>query len=599
MERIPQAEVSQNAERIARELGLRGAAGNILPGKIVQSCHRILAHSRDHPEESVYGPLTRACQGIRPPHKRQFLTCLILLDRLWLVRAGSTAARDVVRLIRESFHLCDQPSFKAILHDELLEKQWSSFPLVRQTAAQIIEIQKVTEAEIHFLRDPRAFPDIRTSIARRVLLHRQQDRLPQLLEYLIEASENGEGAEEQLQAEQMIAQLREFGMSVVLAPLFQAYVNHFSNQTVRGYLMRALSSFGESLVPQLESLYRADPDRSRRLPIVRLLRQMISRGHPVAARALGAIILQLCAPSRSDSNAEALHPPGTRACPDHQEIVGGSQERGSSRENGTGAEGRAGHEVVEAHGVNGGKPSCPAVHAGDAEEVTGTAIPDLHPSVNGCAAGVDLDEAAEHLLKGARERAARGVDSERTLLISEYLRDLSKKLACVPQATVQQLSRDLASISWDSAVTQELVERVVSGVSTLEERQQLRWGGSKAVALLTDIIQDEHRSDRQRLMALNVLPTLFGNQGRSGPEELLWRIYRHSPNEEMRLGALECLASLELQPPRPEEARPILYEDFHNGNPQTRKVIIVCWPTLFPHAPPPAAGAEKTKETRG
>jgi hypothetical protein len=502
-------EVTRNADRIARELGLRGSRQQ-LPGRVVEGCHRILAQSRDNPDESIYGRLVRTCQGIRPPHKRHFLTCLILLDRLWLVRSGSKAAADVVRLIRESYQLCEQPTFKAILQGEFLEKQWSSFPLVRQTASQIVEIQKVSEAEVRSLHDEHAFPDIRTAIARRILLHQQKEFLPELLAYLIEASEHGQDAEEKLQAEGMIAKLRDFGMSVVLVPLFQAYVAHFANQTVRGYLMRALSSFGEPLVPQLENLYRNRRDTPEadgwRLPIIRLLRQMISRGHPAAARALGEIVFE--------------------------------------------------------------------------------------------AKGGGLDEAGEHLLKGARERAARGVDSERTLQISEYLKDLGHRLSQRareeqpeqgpgegPESTLARLGRELIALSWDAGVTQELVERVVAGLARLEEKQQLRWGGVKAAEKLAEIIQDEHRAERQRLSAMEVLPTLFGNQGRAGPEEMLWRIYRRASSEELRLGALGCLARLELPPPNPDEARRTLYEDFHRGTPAARQAIVAAWPALFPDAP--------------
>src|SRR5262245_39369777 len=115
-EPIDPERISDSARRIAHALGLRSTRQQ-LPGRIVSRIHRLLVTSQGG--GVVYPRLASICQQIYPIHKRHFFTCLVLLDRLWLVPPSTQAAQDVVRLVRESYHACDRASFKAILRDEI------------------------------------------------------------------------------------------------------------------------------------------------------------------------------------------------------------------------------------------------------------------------------------------------------------------------------------------------------------------------------------------------------------------------------------------------------------------------------------------------
>lgn len=488
--------ISDNARRIANVLKVRTTRQR-LPGRIKEWFHHTLAGAADDKAKNLYSKLLQISQHILPFYKRHFLTCLILLDRLWLVVPGTTCEKDVVRLIKESYHLCDSPGFKAILRDELLDKQWSSFPIVRRIAAEIREIEPVDVAEVNHLADERTFPDIRTAIAKRILLHQQKEHLERLIDYLIWVVQiGGEGdMEERSHAERMFLQLNGFGLPVIVTPIYKVYVQYFEVPEIRGFLMRTLSSLGNGLVPQLEEIYRSGARRQEHRPIIRLLRQMIAFGYPDAARALSNIVIT--------------------------------------------------------------------------------------------AEGGDLPYAAEQLLAGIKEQAVRGMESVRTEMIRDYSDELVRQLASSDQPSHQRLREQLDNLSWDLAVTPNLVERVVAGTATVEELQRLRLGGRRAVELLSDIIQDECRSARERVAAMKYLSRMYGRRRRGGPETMLWRIYLHAPEDAIRLAALDCLAQLELPPPDPD-ARQTLFEDYQRGNRESRRIIEQCWNRLFPDVPPPS-----------
>ena len=484
--------MNDNARRIANVLGLRSTRQQKIPGQIVNRIHRLLVAAKG---TGVYSRLVAICEQIQPIYKRPFITCLVLLDRIWLVPPGTQMATDVVRLTRESFISCDRATFKTILRDELMEKQWSSFPLVRRVASQIREIELVEFSEVNMLLDNRAFPEIRIAIARRILLHRQKEHVNALLDYLIKTVRfDNDGGDERQQALDLLRKMSDFGMSEVLVPLFKAYVEHFAEDTPRGYLMAALSRFEEPLVPQLEELYKRDSIGERRQPITRLLRQMIARGSHGATRALADI-------------------------------------------------------VTHAH------------HS-------------------------EFDDAARNLLTGAREQAAAGRQSENAWQIRNELETLARKLNDSVVQTHRGLGQDLTAIGWDGAITEDLIERVVAQTATREEYFLLRHGGRRALDLLLTIIECETRTTGQRTAALKSLPKIFGVPGRSGPEGLLWRLYKTGPKEEVRLAALRCLADLQLDPPD-VNARELLFQDYQGGTPSAQQVISECWMRLFPQALPP------------
>src|SRR4051794_15183712 len=99
---IDQGTIENNALQIARILHLRGSMAR-LPGKAAAAVHRVLAGIAARPHARCYDQLTRIRDyNIEPRHQRHYLICLILLDKLWLIRPGSLAEQDVLSVYRES-----------------------------------------------------------------------------------------------------------------------------------------------------------------------------------------------------------------------------------------------------------------------------------------------------------------------------------------------------------------------------------------------------------------------------------------------------------------------------------------------------------------
>jgi hypothetical protein len=130
--------VSSNATRISNLLRLRG--GSLKPtGWAAEEVYSLLQRAADRPGDGVYRTLERIrADGARSdPRRANARHCLILLDKLWLVPAGSRAEQDVLRAYRESSVLIESEELRATVRDVLIEKQWSSFPVVRRTAATL------------------------------------------------------------------------------------------------------------------------------------------------------------------------------------------------------------------------------------------------------------------------------------------------------------------------------------------------------------------------------------------------------------------------------------------------------------------------------
>lgn len=288
--RTHEDQIDDFARRIARALRLRTSRGE-LPGPPAGRIHRALVAAAHGREKQLYERLDQIRQEIYSPTRRDYYTCLILLDKLWLLEPDTQAETDVVRILRESYTLCTRPHDKETLREEVLNRQRSSFPIIRRVASQIRDGERVEPEEVRMLADPRTFPEIRMAIAGRLVWHRQNDYIPPLLEYLVWACRCDDRAE-QRSADKMFRRLSDFGLESMLPPLFRAYVRHFDELDVRGQLMRALSSFGDPLVPQLEQIYRSQRMQERK-PTARLLGQMITFGSASATKALCDIVIEV------------------------------------------------------------------------------------------------------------------------------------------------------------------------------------------------------------------------------------------------------------------------------------------------------------------
>jgi hypothetical protein len=288
---VPQATIAENASRIARLLKLRGSRPR-LPGGATEAVHKTLAGAADRPDAACYRELTHVRGHIQPGYKQNYLMCLILLDKLWLVPPGSRAEKDVLMAYRESFLLIDRPTWKERIHDDLMEKQWSSFPVVRRAAALLRENERVGAWELEELRKPSGFAEVRTGIARRVVFCRQQEHVGPLLDYLVEVLRGSaeQRGEEQQVAMGLLYELKDFPPEAVLKPLYRAYLRRYEEKEMRGYLMKALSGLGDAAVTEAEEAYRAETTAEGRKPHLNMLQKMISQSSLCGIRALGEVL---------------------------------------------------------------------------------------------------------------------------------------------------------------------------------------------------------------------------------------------------------------------------------------------------------------------
>jgi hypothetical protein len=288
---VPQATITENASRIARLLKLRGSRPR-LPGQATEAVHKVLAAAADKPDATCYRELTHVRGRIDPKHMQNYLLCLILLDKLWLVPPGSRAEKDVLMAYRESFLLIDQTTWKERIHDDLMEKQWSSFPVVRRAAALLRENERVGAWELDELRQPSGFAEVRTGIARRVIFCRQQEHVGPLLDYLVEVLRDPaqERGEEQQVALGLLSELNELPPEAVLKPLYRTYLRRYEEKEVRGYLMKALARLGDAAVMEAEEACRAETTAEGRKPHLNMLQKMASQGSLRGIRVLGEML---------------------------------------------------------------------------------------------------------------------------------------------------------------------------------------------------------------------------------------------------------------------------------------------------------------------
>ena len=277
--------ISDNGKRIASVLGIRTTEQRI-PSKLTKQVYTLLLKFIQRENFD----LTREFNHIfiKRHDYRDFTKCFILLNHLWIVPSEHPNSKDIIRLIRESYHLTRREDLKAILNEELINKQWSSFKIVRNVAIQIREVEPIEEYELKLLKNWKTFYDIRISIAKRIRINNQIEYYQVLLEYIIDIikTKDAEGIEEEISsAIEMLNHLNELPFTDIIQPIYELYTRYFhENLQVRGYLMRTLSSFGDPLIPLLKNQY--EHREYEREQVLRLLEQMSGWNNSAAFEAI-------------------------------------------------------------------------------------------------------------------------------------------------------------------------------------------------------------------------------------------------------------------------------------------------------------------------
>ncbi len=294
----------QRAEDIAEILGVRRAQAAV-PDALMRRLRQILLRARKRPDQPIQDKLGRLHKNIKG--KPDYWLAHGLLDLLWSVPAGSAVERSVIFWIQHGYRAChDRSPRRRKLRRVLEDAQWSAFPQVRRAAILVREMSRVSSAEIRALeRFERGYPEIRISVAERVLRHQQLEHLDAVLQYLARVDGLVGGTElERERAPGLFRKLRDLpATEKVLLKLYQEYLRHYEQHGTRGRFLSALSSFGGALVPSLKVLYRDMPEG--REATLRLLQQMVNFGERAAFDAMVSI-LEGCDETETSSVMRAL-----------------------------------------------------------------------------------------------------------------------------------------------------------------------------------------------------------------------------------------------------------------------------------------------------
>ena len=271
--------------QIARELNLRKSSENVHPqqrrafGKAIAD----MAQTPDAPSRSRIDALYR-----QVPRRRELQTAVALLDLAWRIPENTRLEEDVVWMIRRCYLDAPRESWRLAIRDELRDRQTHPFPAVRRIVRLVRQINAADEAEIPQLLDlERGYPDLRQSIAERVILQNQTDYLEPLIVYLSDAVQ-GKSAdpEEEKTARLLFRKLAENFQKDerVLAILYRQYLMRYDEKGPRGFLMLTLAIYGDAIVPQLEIDHGSHPES--RPAIEHVLMQMVMRAEVRATEAL-------------------------------------------------------------------------------------------------------------------------------------------------------------------------------------------------------------------------------------------------------------------------------------------------------------------------
>lgn len=198
-----------------------------------------------------------------------------------------------------------------------------------------------------------------------------------------------------------------------------------------------------------------------------------------------------------------------------------------------------------------------------------------------------LPEAVTSLLRALRSRLA--FHQGNVAALREYCDQLAVRLESAPTVQQRHLAQELRGMSWRRQETQELeelVERVVTGVATQEEVNNLRHGGPDASERLAGVFEDPARPENERRQAVVSAGRLFGAAAARITGKRLWATYRVEPSVEVRCCILRVLADMPFD--ADDRVRDRLATDATSGEPALGECILEVWSSLFPKAPLPA-----------
>lgn len=273
--------------QIARLLGLRKDSG-LVGDRLYRGLAVALRKAIEHPGMPLEARLAEMVDSPR----RRARVCAALVDLAWVVPDGSPIEHDLAGIVQRWLALCS-PSDRQLVCDRVRSRQWHPFAVTRRLAHAIREAEPIDALELQVLTmASRSYPDLRISVARRALTHRQTEHLTTLLSYLCRVASDGGGGVEQDALGDLFQRLRRLTLSLAeLSLIFDLYVDCWDDHDARGWLMRTLSEHCSPFAPSLPGIVRSRREALR--PAIRLLEQMITFGCPAAVVAFGDIVIAL------------------------------------------------------------------------------------------------------------------------------------------------------------------------------------------------------------------------------------------------------------------------------------------------------------------
>ncbi|MFY9976099.1 MAG: hypothetical protein WAK53_17730 [Chromatiaceae bacterium] len=280
---------SERGNQIARELNLRKSLELVHPQQR-RTFGKALAEMARTPEAPARARIEALYRQV--PRRRELQTAAALLDLAWRIPPESRLEDDVVWMIRRCYLDAPREQWRLSIRDELRDRQVHPFPNVRRVVRLVRQVDAVDEAEISELANlERGYPDLRQSIAERVILLNQVDHLEPVIAYLCNALQGqGHDPEEERAAKRLFSTMASgFRKDErTLAILYREYLARYDSKEPRGFLMLALACYGDAIVPQLALDHTAHP--GSRGPIEHVLAQIAMRGGVAATQQLLTIL---------------------------------------------------------------------------------------------------------------------------------------------------------------------------------------------------------------------------------------------------------------------------------------------------------------------
>lgn len=275
--------------QVARTLNMRKTA-DLVDRKVRRLFDKALAEMAATPQISAKARLRGLYQHVRK--LRGLQTAVVLLDLAWRLPPGSRLESDVIDMICDCYLETPPDPWGRLIADELQDRQLHPFPSVRRVACRVRVLEPVEAPELAELKElERGYPDVRLSIAERIIRQSQVEFLDAALKYLTNVSQRPGVDIEEVKAAKGVYSLLVTKLAKserALKILYDTYLDEYELDEPRGHLMRALAGYGDALVPQLMFHHQQEP--RRRTAIEHLLGQIVGRGGLQATQALLTIL---------------------------------------------------------------------------------------------------------------------------------------------------------------------------------------------------------------------------------------------------------------------------------------------------------------------